>query len=220
MILSARPTVPPIAIIIFKRSLFCDILKIEDWRAYENMWENNDHYWPEVWFGRVDQLITYSFVIFLAPALGSVGAFSSPRFRQEISFRVQWHLLGQSAITTFCPMTTRLHDRRQNVVERRRKWIRQWNVVFRLISLYHVIDFFAGSVSDFCSEKLRQFGPPSNTRLQLILLPLKSIRLYLHKSLWLYCAMTTYIHLTLNVLHFALFSFPSQVPCNLLMPGN
>ena len=53
MIPSARPTDPPVVIIIFTRRLFCDILK--SGLTYVNLCENNDHYWPGLWVGRVDQ---------------------------------------------------------------------------------------------------------------------------------------------------------------------
>ena len=47
MIPSARPTVPPVVIIIFKRRLFC--FACEDGRTDGNLYENNDHYWPGLW---------------------------------------------------------------------------------------------------------------------------------------------------------------------------
>ena len=52
MIHSARPTAPTVVIIIFRRRLFC----FEKWgRTDGNMCENNYHYRPGLWVGRVDQ---------------------------------------------------------------------------------------------------------------------------------------------------------------------
>ena len=53
MIPSARPTVPPVAIIFFKLRLFC--FERFKGRADEHMCENNDHYQQGLWVGGVDQ---------------------------------------------------------------------------------------------------------------------------------------------------------------------
>ena len=56
MISSARPHV----VIIFKRRLFCDNLKRGNRRTDGNMCENNEHYRPGLWGGRVDQQVRVS----------------------------------------------------------------------------------------------------------------------------------------------------------------
>ena len=51
---SARPTVSPVATIVF----CCIVLKSVDGRTdqrTDNMWENNDDFLPWLWVGRVDQ---------------------------------------------------------------------------------------------------------------------------------------------------------------------
>ena len=56
MIPSAGPTVPPVAIIIITRRLLCSNSPYcENWGQTENKRENNDHYWPGLWVGQVDQ---------------------------------------------------------------------------------------------------------------------------------------------------------------------
>ena len=50
---SARPTVSPVATIIFYLFVLLD-LKSGDGRT-DNMCKNNDHYRPGLWVGRVDQ---------------------------------------------------------------------------------------------------------------------------------------------------------------------
>ena len=59
MIPSARPIVPPIAIIIFNRHLFCFAIF---WNVGTdgNMCKNNDHYRPGLWVGRVDQFSSFA----------------------------------------------------------------------------------------------------------------------------------------------------------------
>ena len=63
MIPSASPSVQPVAIIIFMRLLF-SFGYFEKWgRTYRrtdgNRRENNDHYRPGLWVGRVDQWEAY-----------------------------------------------------------------------------------------------------------------------------------------------------------------
>ena len=53
MIHLTRPTVTPVATIVFCRFVLLD-LKSGDGRT-DNMWENNDPYRPWLWVGRVDQ---------------------------------------------------------------------------------------------------------------------------------------------------------------------
>ena len=53
MITSARPTVSPVATIVFCCFVLLD-LKSGDGRT-DNMCENNDHYRPWLWVGWVDQ---------------------------------------------------------------------------------------------------------------------------------------------------------------------
>ena len=55
MIHSARPTVPPLAITSLAWKLFCfeRFWKVDG--RTDNTCENNDHYWPWLWVGRVDQ---------------------------------------------------------------------------------------------------------------------------------------------------------------------
>ena len=57
MIPSARPPVPPEVIIIFtRRFCFAIFWKVgTDGRTDGNLCENNDHYRPGLWVGRVDQ---------------------------------------------------------------------------------------------------------------------------------------------------------------------
>ena len=51
---SVTSTVPPVAIIILKTFVY-KILKNWD-RRTKDICENNDHYWPLLWVGLVDQL--------------------------------------------------------------------------------------------------------------------------------------------------------------------
>ena len=60
MIHSARPTFPPVAIIILTWKLFrfCQILKSSDEKTdvqNDDMCENSDHYRPWLWVSLVDQ---------------------------------------------------------------------------------------------------------------------------------------------------------------------
>ena len=55
MIHSARPTVLPVVNIVFTCFIFLDF---EKWQQTDNMCENNDHYRPWMWVGRVDQYWT------------------------------------------------------------------------------------------------------------------------------------------------------------------
>ena len=53
MIHSARPTVSPVVSIVFASNLFCFA---RFWKVgTDNMYENNYHYRPWLWVGRVDQ---------------------------------------------------------------------------------------------------------------------------------------------------------------------
>ena len=54
MIHSARPRISPVVSIVFTWNLFV-LLDFEKWRT-DSMCENNDHYQPWLWGGRVDQL--------------------------------------------------------------------------------------------------------------------------------------------------------------------
>ena len=53
MIHSARPTVSPVANIVFA---FFVLLDFEKWRRTDDMSKNNYPYRPRLWVGRVDQL--------------------------------------------------------------------------------------------------------------------------------------------------------------------
>ena len=57
MIHSARPTISPVANIVFAWNLFCfaRIWKVGMEVRTDNMCENNDHYRPWLWVGLVDQ---------------------------------------------------------------------------------------------------------------------------------------------------------------------
>ena len=52
----ARPTVPPVVIIIFTRGLLCLAIL---WKFLKYTFKNNDHYRPGLWVGRVDQYVCH-----------------------------------------------------------------------------------------------------------------------------------------------------------------
>ena len=64
MIHSARPTVSPVANIVFTWNLFCfDIFsKVGMYIRMNNMCENNDQYWPWLWLGLMDLFFPNNFL--------------------------------------------------------------------------------------------------------------------------------------------------------------
>ena len=90
MIHSARPTVPPVAIIIFKRLLFCNVLK--SMYGQKHVCENNDQ--PGLWVGRVDQYWTSCGII-------SFSDFYTI-FPQALCKEVEWIKIVSFTLSLFC----------------------------------------------------------------------------------------------------------------------
>ena len=106
MIPSARPTVPPVAITIFRRCFFCFAI-FRKVGTDGSMCENNDHCRPRMWVSRVDQFQFSIILIVLKMVLQAVHI-SWTLIKCKL-FIIVWSLFqrDQQALKIFCMLNMR-----------------------------------------------------------------------------------------------------------------